>query len=136
MKYTVDAIELGPHFITFYIDPKPQGLMEQVYKYMRSTKHRLFSIQQRMLSHEPNDPKIYHPVRQPDKYKKIYKHFHIRTMGYPKEAIVEEFVELVERFADCSDYTLEYVELPRDYPMSWPKEEDKYLELIDTMRNQ
>ena len=99
-------LEIGPHFITFYIKPKVfQELPDigaEAYKKFLIAYPDLAEIQQKDFLHEENDPNVYHPFGEPNHFREAFRHFHIRFGRTPLGSEVAEALELVK---SCSKLT-------------------------------
>lgn len=102
VEVTCTQLEIGPHFLTFYIDNKSASRQarKECYDKFCEQLPELGALQPKAFSHEANDPNIFHPFAVPAKTHTPYHHFHIKfgpkkvTMAHFKmvKPILEDFI--------------------------------------------
>lgn len=133
----LSEIEVGPHFITVYGTGGTEinQLAEKMYHAFMRKRPELKAIQQKSLAHEKDDPKVYHPLGQPNELgKRFSRHFHIRYGYMPTEQDVQEIKALLKKF--CRYGELDHTALKDpDYPeMNWDNHTE-YLNWIEKVKS-
>ncbi len=105
MIVKIHEIEVGPHFLTVYGLPYREFQIElapKVYKAFLKKRPALKDIQQQDFTHRPNDPNCYHPYGEPVKFRKAFRHFHMRYGYSPSNSDVGEVIEMLVAFPHVS----------------------------------